>query len=121
MNHLHTEQRSADTLATTTSAELLVNGMTCNNCARHVTEAIQSVPGVRSASVMLESGRATVRWEAEARSDVPAVVLAIKQAGYDAKAIEAAAHDNEEHPTSWQLNLWIGVVGTAPLMAGEWI
>jgi copper chaperone CopZ len=27
------------------ATELLVSGMTCNNCARHVTEAIQSVPG----------------------------------------------------------------------------
>jgi copper chaperone CopZ len=33
------------------ATELLVSGMTCNNCARHVTEAIQSVPGVRSAAI----------------------------------------------------------------------
>ncbi|MEK7780268.1 MAG: heavy metal-associated domain-containing protein, partial [Verrucomicrobiota bacterium] len=33
--------------------ELRVEGMTCNNCARHVTEAIQSVSGVQSAMVSL--------------------------------------------------------------------
>jgi len=33
------------------ATELLVSGMTCNNCARHVTEAIQNVPGVHSAAI----------------------------------------------------------------------
>jgi len=32
--------------------ELSIGGMSCNNCARHVTEAIQSVSGVRSATVI---------------------------------------------------------------------
>src|ERR1039458_6704361 len=41
---------------------LLVKGMTCGNCARHVIEAIQSVSGVRSATVSLENKKATVRW-----------------------------------------------------------
>ena len=30
---------------------LAVQGMTCGNCARHVTEALQSVPGVAFAAV----------------------------------------------------------------------
>jgi cation transport ATPase len=41
---------------------LLVKGMTCGNCARHVTEAIQGVSGARSATVSLENKNATVRW-----------------------------------------------------------
>jgi cation transport ATPase len=45
--------------------ELSVSGMTCGNCARHVTEAIQSVPGVHSATVSLDSHSASVRWAAE--------------------------------------------------------
>ena len=51
----------ADRAASPVVTELHVEGMTCNNCARHVTEAIQNVPGVRSASVALEAGRASVR------------------------------------------------------------
>ncbi|HXJ73406.1 MAG TPA: cation transporter, partial [Candidatus Dormibacteraeota bacterium] len=31
--------------------ELSINGMTCGNCVRHVTEAIQGVPGVSGAQV----------------------------------------------------------------------
>ena len=60
--------------------ELAIKGMTCSNCARHVTEAIQSVPEVASASVQLDAGRATVRWNGV--PDVPAVMEAVKEAGY---------------------------------------
>src|SRR5882762_10066584 len=63
--------------------ELAVSGMTCANCARHVTEAIQGVAGVDSASVRLDAGEATVRWRAGA--DLPAVVAAVKEAGYEAR------------------------------------
>ena len=51
--------------------ELSVSGMTCSNCARHVTEAIQAVPGVRSATVSLESRRAQVRWSPDATATFP--------------------------------------------------
>ena len=40
---------------------LAVQGMTCGNCARHVTEALQSVPGGAFAAVDLNQGRATVQ------------------------------------------------------------
>jgi len=56
------------------ATELLVTGMNCQNCARHVTEAIQNVPGVRSASVSLEAGRASVRWNPGAVRNVSAVI-----------------------------------------------
>jgi Cu+-exporting ATPase len=104
--------------------ELSVSGMTCNNCARHVTEAAQSVPGVHSAAVSLESKRATVRWAVEAQPNISAVVQAIQKAGYDAKLVEPGEpkHDRSEHTLAgWQLNLWIGVLGTAPLMIGDWV
>ena len=106
-----------------TVSELLVGGMSCHNCARHVTEAIQGVPGVHSASVVLEAGRASVRWGSGAEANIPAVLEAIKKAGYEAKAVEeAAARDHSKHHRAgWQINLWIGVLGTAPLMAGEWL
>ena len=104
------------------TTELLVTGMTCQNCARHVTEAIQSVPGVRSASVSLEAGRATVRWNADAPADVPAVVSAVAAAGYEAKPIAATAHEHGGHRRSpWHWNLILGVVVTVALMLGEWV
>lgn len=101
--------------------ELRVEGMTCNNCARHVTEAIQSVPGVSNASVSLVANQASVRWQADAARDVPAVVHAIQSAGYEAKALEDSTKDKGFHRNGWHLNLWIGGVITAVLMLGEWV
>ncbi len=96
--------------------------MNCQNCVRHVTEAIQGVPGVRSASVILETGRADVRWNSGAPPDVSAVVKAVQQAGYGAKEIQAeTSAGGETRHRNWQLNLWLGVVITAFLMIGEWV
>jgi Cu+-exporting ATPase len=102
--------------------EFLVGGMNCNNCARHVTEAIQGVSGVRSATVLLEAGRASVRWNLDTQQNVPAVIEAVKNAGYTAKEIQADTSSCcEPKPASWQINLWLGVTVTTALMVGEWI
>lgn len=109
-------------MAAQTSTELTVSGMTCGNCARHVTEAIQSVPGVRSATVSLDSRAATVRWAPDGNMDVNAVIEAIEKEGYGAKIMQADGHDHAEHALAgWQINLLIAVFGTAPLMIGEWV
>jgi Cu+-exporting ATPase len=101
--------------------KLQVNGMTCPNCARQVTDAIQSVPGVRSAIISLKNKNATVRWSSDAQPDVPAVIEAVKQAGYEAKEVRADTSTGcETEHTNWQLNLWLGVFVTAFLMIGEW-
>lgn len=106
------------------ATELSVSGMTCGNCARHVTDAIQSVPGVRSATVSLDSRHASVRWAPDGRHDVAALIQAVEKEGYGAKVIEAKAdeHDHDhERLAGWHLNLVIAVFGTAPLMIGEWV
>src|ERR1017187_1011989 len=118
--HSATDPRANPNSAVVT--ELLVTGMNCNNCARHVTEAIQSVAGVRSATVTLEAGRAAVRWDSGAEQNISAVVRAVQKAGYDAKEISADTHEGCEHkPGGWQSNLWLGVLCTAPLVTGEWV
>ena len=96
--------------------------MNCNNCARHVTEAIQSVAGVRSATVILDAGRASVRWNSGAEQNIAAVIEAVQKAGYTAEEIQAgtSAGDEPRH-ASWQINLWLGIAVTAALMVGEWI
>lgn len=95
--------------------------MTCSNCARHVTEAIQGVPGVRHANVVLDTSRATVSWQVGVARDVNAVLAAVKAAGFEAKTITDPTHDHGGHRQMiWRLNLGIGVVVTALLMLGEW-
>jgi len=108
---------------TPTSAvtELAVTGMTCGNCARHATDAIQSVTGVRSATVRLDLHEASVRWTADAERDVPAVLRALEEAGYGARVIEARSKAPDQGALAgWELSLWLGVAGTGPLMVGEW-
>ena len=101
---------------------LAVGGMTCGNCARHVTEALQGVVGVSSAAVSLEGQRAAVRWQADAAENVEAAIKAVEAAGFDAKVMDASAPDQAHHRLAgWQLNLWLGVPATAVLMLGDWV
>jgi len=122
MNTTATQDAELGTASDSTISQLRVEGMTCNNCARHVTEAIQGVMGVQSASVSLTSNRASVRWHGDADRNISAIVSAIKSAGYEAKLVEPSAQtDGQSHGDSWHLNLWLGGVVTALLMLGEWV
>ncbi len=98
-----------------------VGGMTCNNCARHVREAIQSVPGVANASVQLESGRAVVQWTGAAAVDAQAVVGAVKQAGYTAQPAATGTPPSPWSPLAgWRFNALVGSAATLSLLVGEW-
>jgi Cu+-exporting ATPase len=101
-----------------------VQGMTCQNCARHVREAISSVSGVSTASVNLEQNRASVRWAKEVTPNVEAVVRAVKEAGYEAKKVESSELSVEKGKawaSGWTLNLIVGVPVTTLLILGEWV
>lgn len=54
-----------------TYIDLGVGGMTCDDCVLHVTQSLQSVPGVIRARVDLETRSAVV----EAADDVTAAAL----------------------------------------------
>src|SRR5580704_6301014 len=115
---------AAKQTATAPLTELEIGGMTCANCARHVTEAIQGVPGVLDASVQLAAGRATVRWASS--PNVPEVVSAVKNAGYEAAEINQPSAAGPKRKTwspltGWRFNVVAGLGCTLPLMAGEWI
>lgn len=107
----------ASIIKVTMTTEFLIDGMTCSNCAQSVTSAIQSVPEVGSARVSLNNNTAVVRWNSA--KNVPAVLQAVKDAGYEAKEI----FDSDDMPAHhhWQGAPWLGIVVTAFLMAGEWI
>jgi copper chaperone CopZ len=57
-----------------------ISGMTCENCVRHVREALTEIPGVRSATVDLAGACATV--EAETEVSRERVAAALEDAGY---------------------------------------
>jgi P-type Cu+ transporter len=101
--------------------QLTVTGMTCNNCARHVTEALQGVGGVQTVTVNLDAHQATVRWSSPSAQNVEAAIKAVQEEGYGAKVLKAEEADSGEHKLAgWQLNLWVGLPVTFLLMAGEW-
>ncbi len=58
-----------------------VTGMTCQNCVRHVTQALTAVPGVRSVEVDLKAG--TARIDAERPIERPDLGAALTEAGYE--------------------------------------
>ena len=63
---------------------LEINGMTCGHCQKAVTQALASVPGVqRVVSVELATGHAVI----EGEPSPEAVVLALREAGYESTRV----------------------------------
>lgn len=61
------------------TTKLKISGMTCGNCVKHVTQALQAVPGVERVSVDLESGTAEVDGDASNEQ----LKAAIEEEGYE--------------------------------------
>jgi Cu+-exporting ATPase len=104
--------------------ELLIEGMTCSNCARKVAQALQSVSGVQDANVELDLNRAAVVW-AESRSpDVEALLQSVKQAGFRAQRADSdspAPDAPSSYLATWRFNVILGAFLTIPLLVGEWL
>ena len=63
-----------------------IEGMSCNNCVRHVTEALEELEGVTGVQVNLEQKYALVT-PAEISQD--AIKAAVEEAGYEVTGISA--------------------------------
>ncbi|MGI6536875.1 MAG: heavy-metal-associated domain-containing protein [Caldicoprobacterales bacterium] len=65
---------------------LHVEGMSCNNCVRHVEEALKEVSGVKSAKADLKSKSAVI----ELTQDIEdkALIEAVEEAGYKVTGIQ---------------------------------
>ncbi len=64
-----------------------VDGMTCQNCVRHVTEALQELKGVASVEVNLEQKAATL--EADESVSEQLLTGALDEAGYTLRNLNA--------------------------------
>lgn len=67
--------------------KLSVQGMSCENCANHVTEALEKVPGVTKVTVSLRDNTAEVELRADAGDVTPQLLQAVEQAGYQAQVV----------------------------------
>jgi mercuric transport protein len=61
--------------------KLSVKGMTCSGCAKSVQAALQGIPGVKKAEVMLDKNEAAVTYE-KGKTTPEDLVKAVEKAGY---------------------------------------
>lgn len=66
-----------------TTTRLKIDGMTCGHCVQAVEKALQNRPGVRTATVHLESGAAEVEYD-ESSVAPEQLIAAVEEEGYAA-------------------------------------
>ena len=87
-----------------------IEGMTCDGCARHVTKALQAVPGVERAEVgSWKSGRAVVISSPEVSSET--VMEAVRKAGYAAVLLERRSLEAEKQIPSTGAGFDLMIIG----------
>jgi copper chaperone CopZ len=74
---------------TTMTATLVVEGMKCGACERHVQAALQSAPGVREARVSLPDKLATIDYD-PSRLAPDYLIAVVRQAGYAGRIADGA-------------------------------
>ncbi len=62
---------------------LIVNGMTCESCVKHVKKALQSIAGVQKVEVNLELR--TARLEGDFQQGLSPILATLEKVGYPAK------------------------------------
>ena len=107
----------------TPRTRLIVEGMTCGNCVRQVTEALSGAPGVSVATVDLSTRTATVDW-ANVATVRPELLLArLAEAGFKAREWIAKSTDVPNAAAAanpWTPSLRIGLPVAGLLMLGDW-
>jgi copper chaperone len=66
--------------------KLIIEGMSCQHCVKHVADALQELSGVKSVKVDLESKHALIELEAEVIDEE--FIAALEEAGYELVKIE---------------------------------
>jgi copper chaperone len=64
------------------TADIKIEGMSCEACVKSVTRALQAVPGVQKVQVLLEEGEANVTYD-PAKAGVAELKDAVLRAGYE--------------------------------------
>lgn len=70
---------------TTMKKELMIEGMMCQNCVKHVTHALEGIPGAADVQVSLENKKATVNVPESVTDE--ALKAAVTEAGYEVTGI----------------------------------
>lgn len=106
-----------------TTVEIGIEGMTCASCVSRVERALAAVPGVLSASVNLATERATLRVEGASGAAMGRIEAAIRNAGYEARAlaagVESKAAQREEEQARLKRDLIFAGALTLPIFVLE--
>ena len=89
--------------------QIKITGMTCDACARHLRQTLESVPGVQSAQVSYPDARAEVAHTNTVHSD--ALIAAIESAGYGA-AVSGKSESSRTNQAADGNGLHIVVIGS---------
>jgi copper chaperone len=65
------------------TADIKIEGMSCEGCVKSVTRALQGVPGVEKVEVFLAKGKADVTYD-PAKAGLADLKRAVERAGYEA-------------------------------------
>jgi len=76
------------------TTKLRIEGMSCGHCVAHVKAALESVPGVESASVELDAQQAVIEGTVEPAD----LIVAVQSEGYSARIAEASAPSSNRAP-----------------------
>lgn len=80
------EENTEDIMSELNEMIVKVDGMSCNNCAKHVTNALNDLAGIEDVDVVLDDKLAKVKYFGTIDEDQ--VEEAINEAGYEYKGIE---------------------------------
>lgn len=94
--------------------------MHCASCSRLIANALGKVPGVATANVNYASEKATIAFDAT-QTNTPALIAAIKDAGYGAEPVDASDTEHESKKRTREIGrykklfLWSALF-SAPLL-----
>jgi P-type Cu+ transporter len=110
-------------LSETKTMEFSVGGMDCAECALHVQHAIEKLPGVTSADVLLGAEKAIVRLD-PALVDMPSLRRAVEGAGYHVPDRETRQETVAQGNFTRRVLTFFALLFGAVLfivVAGEWL
>ncbi|CCW36311.1 heavy-metal-associated domain-containing protein [Chthonomonas calidirosea] len=85
----------------TRTITLRIEGMSCEACVRHVTEALKRLEGVERAEVSLQNKSAQVVYAPD-RVHLQQLLKAVEEEGYEAFADDPSLGGKEEHTNGSQ-------------------
>lgn len=101
-------------------SQFRIGGMTCQNCAQSVREAIAPLRQVARVEVILEAALARVQWSEKANPT--AVIVAVRAAGFSASLIANVSQKRtRDFFNEWKTSVFVAMGAFVFFAISEWI